>query len=149
MAHKCNTDFQKSTTFPVRIMCLSFTHGDHTWPPGGNPGNEGMKTTPKLTSVLPAFLCWGVSLEYRKALWEVCRHRLFCRNNALTPRAPVCIPSKYNCPSTYLFSIFLLLLDPRENYTLPFMKYILNKNILLCMLYEYLTQFLRYALICC
>lgn len=80
--------FKKSTTFPVRDKCLSFTGGDHTWPPGGNPGDEGMKTIPQVNISSSSFSRWGLSLEYRKALWKVRRHGLFWGNNASALQLP-------------------------------------------------------------
>lgn len=110
--------FKKSTTFPVRIKCLSFTYGDHTWPPGGNPGDEGMKTIPQVNISSSSFSLWGLSLEYRKALWKVRRHGLFWGNNASALQLP-CRFFQIHCPSTSLFNIFLLLLDPREKCSSP------------------------------
>lgn len=110
--------FKKSTTFPVRIKCLSFTHGDHTWPPGGNPGDEGMKTIPQVNISSSSFSLWGLSLEYRKALWKV--RSMGCSEGIMLPLFSSHVDSsRYNCPSTSLFNIFLLLLDPREKCSSP------------------------------
>lgn len=86
--HTTATQIFKSQLHFLWGVCVYHSHMATT---RGHLMIQGMREgrpSPELTSVRPAFSCWGVSLDYRKALWGVCRHRWICGNNASALRLP-------------------------------------------------------------
>lgn len=80
--HTTATQVFKSQLHFLWEVCVYHSHMVTTHGHLMIQGMREWRPSPKLTSVRPAFSCWGVSLDYRKALWKVCRHRLICENNA-------------------------------------------------------------------